>query len=377
MAEEVATNEQTTLRDVVAAAYEEHIPTEVPDGEPAAVPAAAPAGETAVAAAEPKADERARGPDGKFVEKQKDATAAPGTATTPAKPTGAAETPVPAVAPALARPSSWKKELDAQWKALPADVQKYVLQREGEFAKGVSTYKQEWEQARPMMEALRPFQPHLQQAGITPDRWISNLGHAHLSLAQGTPEQKLSMFLKLAQDYQVPVHNLFAQGADGKVYFNPQVQPYAPQAQQARAQQPQAQDVERIIEQKFAQQAAVQSLAQFEQEAPQKYPHYETVKETMARLLEHGFAQDYPSAYQAAVRLPEHAAIFDAIQEQERAAKTEAEAKAKAEAAQRARRNTVSPRTATPAATAGKSGKKDLRSQLEEAFEEHAGAGRV
>lgn len=375
MDEEVAVNEQATLSDTLRASFDEHIPTETP--EPAPVPAAAPGGETQPATATPAADERPRGPDGKFVEKKAEPTAATATASTQTKPTGSAATPAPAVGtPApLARPSSWKKELEPQWAALPPDVQKYVLQREGEFAKGVSTYKTEWDNARPLIEAMRPFAPLLQQHGIKADQWISSLGNAHVALAQGSPEQKLSMFLKLAQDYQVPVQNLFQQGQDGKVYFNPQVQPHQAPAPQARA--PQAQDVERIIEQKFAQQAAVQSLAQFEAEAPQKYPHYETVKADMARLLEAGFARDYPSAYQAAVRLPEHSEIFDAIQEQERAAKVAETQKAQAEAAQRARRNTVSPRTATPATTAKTNGKKDLRGTLEDAFEEHAGAGRV
>lgn len=370
MAEEVIVVEQpeTTLRDVVSAAFDEHVPT---DATPEPSVPATPAVEATPAQTEP--DTRARGPDGKFVEKPKDSAAA--RASPHPTPTGTAPAPAAVPAAPLARPSSWKKDLEPQWAALPPDVQKYVLQREGEYAKGVSTYKREWDEARPLLEAMRPFAPVLAQHGISADKWISNLGHAHLSLAQGTPEAKLSMFLKLAQDYQVPVHQLFTQGADGKVYFNPQVQPYAQQAPQARAQQPA--DVEKIIEQKFAQQAAVQSLAQFEAEAPQKYRHYETVKETMARLLEAGFAQDYPSAYQAAVRLPEHSELFDADLKQQAEAKAAEEAKAKVEAAQRARRQAVSPRSATPAATAGKPGKKDLRGTIEDAFDQHAEGGRV
>ena len=161
--------------------------------------------------------------------------------------------------------------------------------------------------------------------------------------------------------------------------YQQQYQAYQQQQQenQPQAQQAQAPDVEKIIEKKFAQQAAVQSLAQFEADAPQKYPHYETVKETMARLLEAGFAQDYPSAYQAAVRLPEHSELFDADLKQQAEAKAQETAKAQAEAALRARRNTVSPRTATPASTTGKSGKKDLRGELLDAWDQHAEAGRV
>lgn len=368
---------QTTLRDALVASFEEHVPTEAPDGKPAPAPAAA--SDEGAEPAAPAADTRARGPDGKFIEKPKEPAAAPAAATAQ-KPTSAPASPAPAAVPAasapaaLARPSSWKKELEPQWATLAPEVQKYILQREGEFAKGVSTYKHEWDTAKPVVDAMAPFMPLLQQNGISPDRWISQLGNAHVALAKGTPEQKLSMFLKLAQDYQVPVQQLFARGEDGQVYYNPQVQAYQPPA--APQAQPQApQDVRKTVQEVLNEERARQSLAAFEADVPTKYQHYETVKADMALLLETGKAQTYEGAYKLALRL--HDDLWAAEQQAQSAAAEAERQKQAVEAAQRARRNTVSFRSETPGRAGATSGKKDLRGHLEEAFDEHAGAGRV
>ena len=375
----------TTLRDTLEAAFEEHVEapestigaetpraSTVAEAQPAEAKAEAPP----PAEAKPSRTEgRARDDKGRLLPgaaKKEPAAATTTAATTPA----ASAAPAPAAAavpPApLARPSSWKKELEPQWAALAPDVQKYILQREGEYAKGVSTYKAEWDNAKPIAEAMQPFMPHLQAAGMQPAQWISGLGHAHLALAKGTPEQKLSMFLKLANDYQVPVQNLFQKGQDGQVYYNPQVQAYQPPAQQAPAQL----DVRSEVQKAIWQERAAQSLAEFEREAATKYPHYEQVKPDMALLLEAGKAPDYATAYSMAIRLSDE--LWQAEQQASAQATEAARQKAAAEAAANARRNAVSPRSATPAsAKPNGSGKRSLREELEANTDEILGGARV
>ena len=338
-----------TLRETVEAAFDEHVPDE----------AAAPVTETP--AVETVTDERPRGPDGKFIPKVE------------AEPK--AETPppvmeaVPQVRPKP--PSSWKKDYHQDWEKIDPRVAEYINQREGEYAKGVSTYKTEYERLAPIGEAISPFLPALQQHNIDPGTWIRQLGQAHEMLATGAPEQKLGMFLKLARDYGVPVQQLFAQGQDGKVYFNPQVAPYQAPAPQV--------DVNALVERKFAEVYSQQQIQHFGTERDSAgnpaHPHYETVRETMAQLLEAGLADDLNSAYQAALTHPRHAELAAAERQQREAADKAAKAKVAAEQAQRARRSAVSPRTATPAGkTAGDT--KGIRSHIEAAFDQHAD-GRV
>ena len=98
---------------------------------------------------------------------------------------------------AIQRPSSWKKEhwesFDKVAKENPA-LAEYINQREGEYAKGVSTYKQEWEQAKPLLEALAPYQQTMQQHNVNAADMVGKLAAAHHRLALGQPQEKLAMF---------------------------------------------------------------------------------------------------------------------------------------------------------------------------------------
>ena len=257
-----------------------------------------------------------------------------------------------------------------QWDSLPRDVQAYVNQRESEFAKGVSTYRQEYENTRPVMEAIAPHLPLLQQHGIDPGQQVARYMQVHKVLAMGAPQEKLGLFAQLAKDYSVPLHELFEQGQDGKVYIR-NLQYTAPA--------PQAPDVERIIESKLIEKEAQQAARMFTEAKDASgnplHPHFETVRPAMSQLLAAGLAQDLESAYDAALRLPQHSQLFEQLQQQKQAQDEAEKQKKLAEQAGLARRNAVSVKSATPA-TKGASPAKGLRGALEEAFDAHI-PGRV
>ena len=330
--------------------------------EEAAPPAEAPALETA----EVKAD-RKRAEDGKFAaETPRERAIRLGTI----KPAGApqqapAASPAPVVAK-IPRPDSWKKEMAEHWDKFDPAVAKYIKEREDQYFKGVSTYKQEWEGAKPLLDAVAPFLPTLQQHGIKPDVWITNLGRAHHSLATGDGQTKLQMFAKLAQDYGVPLNALYDQQAALQYVQQTQQRP-APQ----QAQQPQ--DFDAKIDEAFAKREAAQKLAEFQRDIETKYPHFETVKPDMALLLEAGKAKDYPSAYEMALRL--HDDLFTAAQAQKAQAAEAARQEAARKAVATAKGNAVSVKSATPA-SAGAKAPTSRREALEQAFDQHA-SGRV
>ena len=158
-------------------------------------------------------DEPARNEKGQFV--AKDETVAEETSVEVAT-EDATEAELPEEQPAVGdipKPTTWKKDLLPLWDKIakgeqlsPEESRKhleYLNQRENEFKKGVSVYKAEAERAKALEEAINPFIPELQAHGIHPAAWINNLGRAHLTLVKGSPEQKLQMFHRLAQDYGV------------------------------------------------------------------------------------------------------------------------------------------------------------------------------
>lgn len=292
----------------------------------------------------------------------------------------AQQAPAPEVKP-LARPNTLKKELWPIWdkltkgEALTAEEARqkaeWILQRDSDYAKGVSTYKAEAEHARPLLEAIQPFRQTLDRYGINPAEHVRTMFAAHERLALGSPQEKLQMFAQLAQQYQVPLGGLFVQGQDGQIQFNQQLLQQAPQRQQ----QPQ-QDIDRVVDEAISKRMAAQTIAQMEKDEKQ-YPHFKTVKQDMGGLLHAGLAEDLDSAYQAAIRLPKHAALFEADQQQVRQQEEQQRREQAQAQAQRARSQAVSPRSATPtAAAAGTNGKKGLRDLIAENVEA-VGGGRV
>jgi hypothetical protein len=273
-------------------------------------------------------------------------------------------TPEPVVE-AAPRPTTWKKEFLPLWDKLndgvaltPEESKKVAeysgLQREKEFANGVSTYKAEAVAARDLQSAIEPFLPQLQKHNIRPTEWIGNLGRAHEMLALGSAEQKLQMFTHLAKEYGIPLAAL------GGSYEGQQIDPVVPQLmEQIQRLSGQVNNVTSWRDQQ--EQIAIQAqLAPFAD--VKKYPHYEQVRGDMALLLETGKAPDLESAYKKALRLNDE--VWDAEQERQ----AQARATAPIAAAAVAKRHAVQTKTSTPRGTTS-TGAKDRLSTLHDAFE--------
>lgn len=256
-------------------------------------------------------------------------------------------------------PSSWRKD---QWEAfqkLEPGTAKYILEREAQMANGVSTYKQEADRAKEIFEAIAPFQQDLNTHGISPAQWVAQLGAAHQTLVRGSPEQKLQAFNKLAQQYGVPLDAL----------LDPNIRQQFLTSRPA----PPPQDVSKLVEEQFVKREAQTEIQRFA--ADPANVHYEVVKGHMGQLLAAGLADDLKSAYDKAVWMNPELRESEQLRTTEAAERQRKEAEAARVA--KARANNVSVRSATPTGPAGGSGKKDLRSALEDAVDAHLGGARV
>lgn len=312
---------------------------------------------------------RARDESGRFAPKTVDAASTP-----TAVPAHALAAPAPAAEPAP-QLTTWRKEyLPIQQKLAAGqpltldEAQKlaaYNVQREKEYSTGVSTYKAEAQQAAQFTQAMAEFMPTLQQNNLNPAQWIQNLGRAHHTLAMGSPEQKLQMFTRLAQDYGVPLAAV--QQAQGG-----QVDPLSLQLmQELQNVNTQVKGITSWREQQ-EQQAIQQELSKFSDTA--RYPHFEQVRESMAQLLERGVAQNPDEAYAKAVRLDD--GIFTSEQSRQAAAQVATTAASRQAAVAKARTANVSVRSATPSGATASGAAKDRRGILSEALDA-ADAGRV
>lgn len=253
------------------------------------------------------------------------------------------------------RPSSWKKDYEEHWGKLDPTLQDYIQQREADYAKGVSTYKNQWDMAAPIVEAMRPFQEILQQNNVNPAQWISNLGNAHAKLVYGTPEQKLNTFAQLANEYGVNLGQL-----TGQQGYDPQFSNLAQELNQIKNQWSSFQSQQEMMEQTQLQ----SEIASFKDDKP----YFEEVRETMAGLLQNGMANDLQSAYDKAIRLNDD--VFQRVQSEQTgkfgAAQREKVAAAKAKA--------LSPKSTTPTASTGNGGKSasSAREAIMQAMEQHS-----
>lgn len=323
---------QITLRDQLSANL-----AAVGEGEVSVTEATPAATETVEQAAERARDER-----GRFAAKQEEQTAV----TTEVQPV----TRPP-------RPSSWKKEYWDHWDKLDPTLAEYLNQREGEYAKGVSTYKNEWERARPIVEALTPFQQEMQRYNISPEQWIAQMGGWHSRMVNSSPQEKLAEFQRIAQHYGVPIQSLLQQ--DGQaLQADPQSQWLAQQVNELRGKL----TTWESTQQEKEQQALQAQLQEFASDPAHK--HYEAMRETMAGLLQAGLASDLKEAYEAALRHPKHNDIWQSEQETLRRAQEAKVAEEKRAQATRARQAAVQVRGTTPGAATSEA--KDLRSQLRE-----------
>lgn len=263
------------------------------------------------------------------------------------------------------RPSSWKKDYEEHWTKLDPQLQDYIAQREADYAKGVSTYKQNWDSVAPMYEAMQPFMPLLQEHNIQPQQWITNLGNAHKMLALGTPEEKVQMFAKLANEYGVPLQALTGQG------YDPQFSSIANELNQLKNQWSQFQT-------QREQQETQQIMGVIEGFA-QNNPLLEKVQDEVIGLLQSGFVtgatpeERLQNAFEKAIRLNDEAWQEHQSKVQQAKAAAEAEQRQKLIAEKKAK--AVSPRSSSPTGIMNTgSGKKDLRSILAEQIDNQLGS---
>jgi hypothetical protein len=320
---------------------------------------------------ETSAEQRARDEHGRFAKSQ--AEAAP-----------AVQAQAPA-APPVVEPQSeltkqelttWKREMRplheklGRGEALTPEealqLHNYNVERERNYSTGISAYKAQAEQAKQFTEAMGEFMPILQQHNIEPAQWIQNLGRAHQTLAMGSPEQKIAMFQRLAQDYGIPL-GAVEQAQSGQL--DPTVMALMKEIHDLKN------GVQGITNWRQQQENAVveQQIAKFTDAS--KYPHFERVRPVMAQLLEAGLANDPDSAYEKAVRLDSEAWQED--QKRQAAAQMATQTTNKAAAAAKARAAAVSVRTGTPAGYNNNPSPSSLRGTIEAAFDQVSTGGRV
>lgn len=188
----------------------EQAPVETPVEAPAEAAVETPAVETPAVAADVSMEDtiretyreltqpRERDEAGRFVGKTAtpaDATAIEGEA--------AAAVPAAAAEPWSAAPNTWRKEVAANYAALPDVVKQEIHRREEDFHKGIGQYRDAAAFGHSLFEDLSPHFAVMRQIGATPREVVRDVMGAWRTLATGSPDQKRDTLLQLAAGFGI------------------------------------------------------------------------------------------------------------------------------------------------------------------------------
>jgi hypothetical protein len=277
----------------------------------------------------------------------------------PAEPTpseGVDPEPVEVINP----PQAWTKEAKEQFANFDPLIQKELLRRETDYSKGIQRNAEDAKWATEHKPVFEQWMPYLNQIGAKPAEAFNALMQAEQVLRHGSPQQKQAAFMKMAQDYGIP---LPSQQTNGEVPQtpNPTEEPIYNEVNQLRQQlaniqYQQQQEANRIQQE---QETQMQSMINEFSSNPE-YPHFEALREQMSQLLQAGTAESLEDAYkQAAWINPE---IRSTLIKEEEAKRI----KEQAEVATQAKQKAVSVK-GTPSGTTPPDAELSLREQLEKA----------
>ena len=204
--------------------------------------------------------------------------------------------PVAEVAPELTpAPNTWKKEAQAEWAKLPAQVQAEVARREADFHKGIEQYKTKATYGDSMERAISPYMATINQFNVTPDVAIGELLKSDHTLRYGNESQKNAMVMQIFRDYGINPQSIFDQLQNGTPQVNPETY-----ALQQRLQQLEGTLQQQNTMKAQQEQATLNSeIAAFASDP--SHTHFESLKPKIAALLQAGEAESLQDAYDQAV----------------------------------------------------------------------------
>ena len=187
---------------------------------------------------------------------------------------------------------SWKADAAKVMEKLPEEAQKYIIERQDQFHKGIEQYKEAASYAKTIDRAISPYKDYMSNLGVTPDVAFTNLLKTEHTLRMGTYQEKAEMLQKLAHDYQIDMNSLAGVPYDPNMHNLKSQLEYTQSQLQASQNFRQSQEDVQI-------QSSIDEFAQ-------SHEHFTDVQATMADLLERGFANDLDDAYAKAVRLDDN-----------------------------------------------------------------------
>ena len=267
--------------------------------------------------------------------------------------------------PRAEMPKSLRLELKEHWEKAPPELQQAFAQRDADYEKGITSYKQRDAEARAITEQFAPYEWILRNEGSTPAQAIGPLLQTAALLRTGTPQQKSQAVAQMIQQFLIQLDQVAA-------YFGGEAPPQQDSHYNQLAQQVQ-QLTQHITQSQYEAQKqnenrALSVIQQFASDPANT--HFEAVQDRMLSLLQApqvlgdishmSEREKLQVAYETAVRLdPQLAQSLFAQQQQSYAAQNQV---------QKARQAAVQVRGAPGASVSGPVSQSDRRAVIANAL---------
>jgi hypothetical protein len=188
--------------------------------------------------------------------------------------------------PVVEAPQSWTAERKAEWSTLPPTVQEYILQREGEAHKAITSNGERLKSYEPIDRVITQFRPDYERRGLTFDKASEALFNAQRMLDQNPVDG----LINIARSYGIDLSPAF----QGQTVQAPE---------QVQRLQHEIAQLKQELSQRWQQEDQVQTQATQAQlkEFAKDHPHFEDVRTMMASLIRDGHAETLQAAYDMAV----------------------------------------------------------------------------
>ncbi len=230
-------------------------------------------------------------------------------------------------------PSSWKKHAQESFSSLPEAIQDEILRRENDFHNGLQNYKN-------LQSIFEPYQPTMQQLGISPEYAVQQLLAVDNVLRNGSQQQKMEALQNILSEYKIQNQdNIVSHETNSNQdLFYKQINDTLAQIKSKQA------DFDKYLQHQSMQET--HRLNSEIMEFAKDKEFFVDVRDEMALLLANGKAKNLQEAYDKALRLND--VVFEKVQSQQKA-KESAELMRKATEAKKAARNNVTSSRPFPA----------------------------
>lgn len=248
--------------------------------------------------------------------------------------------------PAVTPPATWSASAKAIYAQLPEVARKEIAKREQDYARGIQQYAEAAKRDGVISEIARPYDAMLRSEGANPATALKSYLQQAYVMRTGTPEQKASLLLNVAQQYGIDLTKHIGQPSpddqqDPMKQVHETVQQLVSPALQKIQQWEQSQASARQHQEQAMVQEVQGQIEAFQnatnEDGTPKHLYFDNVRGLMSGYLANGEAKTLEQAYEMACWA--HPEVRPAlIAEQQRAgeAKRLEEAKRKANEARNA-----------------------------------------